>query len=410
MKKFAFSMLTLACASSTPSFAANPIIDGAKFGLDARLRYEMVDQSNTLDTADAVTLRIRPSLQSGTWNGLSGFVEGEATVGVNDHFNSTRNNETSFSTVVDPQSTELNQLYVKYMANPKFDATLGRQRINLDNQRFVGAVAWRQNEQTFDGISLNLKPDAKIGLYYAYINQVNTIFGSRDRKPTFLQAQDGTLDSQIHLAQVKYNYSPLLNAVVYGYFMDFDDLAAWSNKTYGIRLTGKKDAIRYVAEYAQQSDYGDQPISYNANYYNVEIGYTLPKEILPKTELALGYEVLGSDSGKIGFQTPLATKHKFNGWTDIFLATPANGLTDLYITGSTTVFEKAKVSLELHQYESDHSSQDYGKEYGVSVSYPIAAVKGLTGLAKFSSFEAEDVHTASILDTKKLWLQLDYKY
>lgn len=410
MKKFAYSLLTLACASATPSFAATPFVDGAKFGFDARVRYEKVDQSNALESADAATLRVRPSLQSGTWNGLSGFVEGEATIALNDHYNSTRNSETQYSLVPDAQSTEINQVYLKYVLNPKFDATLGRQRINLDNQRFIGSVAWRQNEQTMDGLSLNIKPADKLGLYYAYINQVNTIFGSRDPKPTFVPARDGTQDSKIHLSQIKYNYSPVLNAVLYGYWMDFDDISTWSQKTYGLRLTGKKDAIRYVAEYAQQSDYGDQPISYTADYYNFELGYSLPKTVLPKTEIALGYEVLGTDNGKIGFQTPLATKHKFNGWADLFLTTPANGLNDLYVLVSSTVFEKAKVSVELHQYGSERGSQDYGSEYGVSVAYPISAVKGLSGLAKFSSFHAEDKTPFAVVDTNKLWLQLDYKY
>lgn len=409
MKFFAYSALSLACATAVPSFAATPFVDGAKLGLDARLRYEMVDESNALKSADAFTLRVRPSIQSGTWNGLSGFVEGEATVELNDQFNSTRNGETTYSVVPDPQSTEVNQLYVKYSTSPKFDATLGRQRINLDNQRFVGTVAWRQNEQTYDALTINYKPDAKLGLYYSYIDQVNMIFGSRDRKPTYLVAQDSTQDTEIHLAQVKYNYSPVLNAVAYAYIMDFDDVAAWSNQTYGLRLTGKKDALRYVAEYAKQSDYAKQPISYDADYYNLELGYTLPKTILPKTEIALGYEFLGSDNSK-GFQTPLATKHKFNGWTDIFLNTPANGLTDLYILGSTTVFDKAKIGIELHQYQSDKGTQDYGTEYGVSIAYPITAVKGLSSLAKFSSFHAEDKTPVMVVDTNKLWLQLDYKY
>lgn len=63
--------------------------------------------------------------------------------------------------------------------------------INLDNQRFVGSVAWRQNDQTFDAISLNIKPCKEFSLYYAYIDQVNTIFGSEDVKPKFVAAQDG---------------------------------------------------------------------------------------------------------------------------------------------------------------------------------------------------------------------------
>jgi hypothetical protein len=33
-----------------------------------------------------------------------------------------------------------------------------------------------------------------------------------------------------------------------------------------------------------------------------------------------------SGDGVIGFSTPLATLHKFQGWVDKFLTTPANGI------------------------------------------------------------------------------------
>ena len=269
----------------------------------------------------------------------------------------------------------------------------------------MGSVAWRQNDQTFDAISLNIKPYAKFGLYYAYIDQVNTIFGSEDQKPKFVRAQDGKQDSQIHLIQAKVNYSPLLNSTFYGYLMDFEDLAAWSNQTYGLRLTGKKNNFRYVAEYAKQSEYADQPTNYDADYYALELGYGITDKGSALGEIALGYEVLGSDAGKIAFQTPLATKHKFNGWADLFLTTPVNGLTDLYISSNFNVFGKGKLSTELHQYRSDVKNMDYGQEFSVSYSHALP-VKGLSALAKFSDYQAEEFS----VDTQKLWFQVDYKY
>ena len=135
------------------------------------------------------------------------------------------------------------------------------------------------------------------------------------------------------------------------------------------------------------------------------MGYSIKNKEVALGEIALGYEVLGSDDGKIAFQTPLATKHKFNGWTDLFLATPANGLTDLYVSSSFNVFGKGKLGTELHQYRSDEKNMDYGQEYSVSYSQALP-LKGLSGLAKFSDYQAE----AFGVDTQKLWLQLDYKY
>jgi hypothetical protein len=55
--------------------------------------------------------------------------------------------------VADPEGTEVNQVWVgyeKYDTNVKF----GRQTFTLDNHRFIGNVIWRQNEQTYDAVSL----------------------------------------------------------------------------------------------------------------------------------------------------------------------------------------------------------------------------------------------------------------
>jgi hypothetical protein len=53
----------------------------------------------------------------------------------------------ALATIADPQTLGLNRLQVQY-ATKALTVTLGRQRINLDDQRFVGSVGWRQNEQT----------------------------------------------------------------------------------------------------------------------------------------------------------------------------------------------------------------------------------------------------------------------
>ena len=97
-------------------------------------------------------------------------------------------------------------------------------------------------------------PSQEFGLFYSYIDQVNTIFGSEEPEPNFIQAQASKQESKIHLIQAKWNYTPALNMTAYGYLMDFNDLAAWSNQTYGLRVTGKVKNLRYVAEYAKQSD------------------------------------------------------------------------------------------------------------------------------------------------------------
>lgn len=425
-----------------------------KFTLDGRLRFERVDvdkqiPSDTVKNASAWTARIRPGFQTGVWNGFSGVVEGEATAELNDHFNSIRNGETGYAVVSDPENLELNQLYLKYAYSPKFDLTVGRQRINLDNQRFVGGVAWRQNEQTFDAVSLNLKPTKELGLYYAYIDQVNTIFGTEDIKPKFNNAQIGRVDSNSHLLQLKYAPTPLFNAVAYGYLLDLDKYSVSptalagtnSNKTFGLRVTGADAPFKYALEYARQSDYGSNPLQYSADYYLIEGTMAIPQfKAVPDLDVTAGYEVMGNDSSvsssKVGapkrfaFQTPLGTKHKFDGYSDVFLTTPAYGLIDTYVGTSgkiPTLIGNNKVKFEAtyHWFTSAEGSSQYGQEFDLALSSPINLPKAVpmkgtfSAVTKFSHYMASAnapkdafpiTKNGGNRDTDKLWLQLDYKY
>ena len=415
MKKFALHTTTVAVFLASNAVIASPFIDDAKFNADLRLRYENVDMDNTKIDADAVTARARLGVTSGVFNGLSAGVEGEATAEINDKFNSTRNGQGDYNTVVDPESYELNKLWLKYQFPVDgflkgSDITIGRQAINLDNQRFVGGVAWRQNEQTYDAASLNLKFTPNFALYYAYIDQVNTIFGSEDATPIANNAaQPSEVDSESHLVQLRYIAGEAFNAVAYGYLLDLQDWSAdtLSSQTIGARIHGKIPSLplRYVAEYATQQDYADNQIDYEADYYNVELAYLLPASVV-KGEIATGYEVLGSDEGVRGFQTPLGTKHKFNGWNDLFLNTPADGLADSYLSFKVNPIEKVSLGGEYHYYTTDENSRYLGQEYGLVLSSALP-LKGTSVLTKWSNFESED---ASLVDTRKVWVQMEYKY
>ena len=76
---------------------------------------------------------------------------------LNDNYNDGLNGKTRYPVIADPDNTELNQLYVMYAPSAAIRLTLGRQRINYDNQRFFGASSWRQNEQTFDALDFQHK-------------------------------------------------------------------------------------------------------------------------------------------------------------------------------------------------------------------------------------------------------------
>ena len=147
------------------------------------------------------------------------------------------------------------------------------------------------------------------------------------------------------------------------------------------------------AAYATQSDAGDNANDFSADYYNIEVGTKVSS-----VTLLAGIESLGSDNG-VGFSTPLATLHKFQGFADKFLATPGQGIEDIYVTAKTTVSD-IKLSATYHDLSSDVDSIDYGSEIDLSAAYAVN--KNVSVLVKFSSYNADDYAT----DTDKLWLQV----
>jgi hypothetical protein len=370
---------------------------------DARYRYEHVDQDNALKHANAQTLRTRAGFQSGKWYGLSALIEADNVSRIGDAaYNSTRNGQSEYSVVADPDGSEVNQALLRY-DHTYGSAVVGRQRINLDNQRFVGGVAWRQNEQTYDGALGQLKPLEGLTLSYAYIDNINSIFGP-DNGRFDTPGNPANIEGHSHLLNAQYKLIPELTATAYQYLLGLDNLAgaSQSSKTTGLRLNGAVAGVSYALEYAQQKDYADNPLQLDSDYYLAELGYTLKGVTLKG-----GYEVLGGDKGpgNRAFQTPLATKHAFQGWADIFLATPADGVKDAYV-GATLPLFGGSLQAWYHDFRAEQGSSQYGEEIDVAYGHPIPGVKGLVGLLKYASYDADEF----AVDTDKLWLQLQYSY
>ena len=390
------------------------LFNDGKLILDARYRYEHVDQDNTFDHANAQTLRTRVGFQTGKWYGLSGLIEADNTSRIGDaSYNNTRNGQGTLvagnSVVADPDGSEINQALLRYDF-AQGNLVVGRQRINLDNQRFVGGVAWRQNEQTYDGLLGQLKPIDKLTLTYAYIDNINTIFGPGDNRFDN-RTNPANIEGHSHLLNAQYVVSPALTVTAYNYLLGLDNIANVNNpamlgnlssKTYGTRLNGTLAGVSYALEYARQRDYADNPLELSSEYYLAELGYTLSGVALKG-----GLEILGGDSGpdNRAFQTPLATKHAFQGWADMFLTTPADGIKDSYLSASLPLLGGTLTGM-YHDYRAELGSSHYGDEYNLSYARPIPGVKGLVGLIKAARYDADDLH----VDTDKLWLQMQYSY
>ncbi|MFT5677210.1 MAG: hypothetical protein ACI808_003162 [Paraglaciecola sp.] len=362
---------------------------------DFRLRYENVEQDNAAQDASALTLRTRLGYTTGSFKGFSAVVEmednrivlgqGDYTVGPVGY------NSGIYSVIADPEFTELEQGFIQYKGDG-FSAKLGRQVITMDNHRFVGHVGWRQDRQTFDGLSVQFSPVKDLTVKYAYINQRNRIF-----------AEVADLDAKDHLFNASYLTS-IGTLTGYGYLLEVDNDTDNALDTYGIRFTGSSQAgdtkLLYSAEFASQSSESVSS-NFDADYLMLEAGAVF-KGVTAK----VGYEVLGSDNGAYGFSTPLATLHKFNGWADQFLGTPAQGLVDTSVTlagklaggGWTVVYhdfkaDEASDTIDELGSEIDLSyARKYGKHYSAGVKY--AAYSGASDRK----------------DADKLWLWVGVKF
>jgi hypothetical protein len=389
---------------AAPSMAAGISV---KPLLDTRLRWENVDQDGVAKDANAATLRARigAEFSSGDWRLLA---EGESTAPIIEHYFSGLNGKTQYPLVGDPANFELNRFQLQYKGIKKTTVTVGRQRINIEDQRFVGAAAWRQNEQTFDAARIEYGDPKGLQFDLSYAWSDRTIWGI-DGKGARQQAISG--DNIFATASYP---TPIGKLTGFAFLVDQDETSVQgfrlSSQTYGARFAGsrplsKKAKLTYALSYARQSDYHRNPNDFHADYALAELG----AEIYA-WKVGVGYELLGAANGVAltSFQTPLATLHKFQGWADKFLTTPPNGIQDYYAQAGYGW--KKKLGLDAistqvvyHRFDSDRLSLHYGNEWDALLS----AKKGKwTATAKFADYEAEQFAT----DTRKLWLQLEYVY
>ena len=366
-------------------------IQGGDIDLQLRYRYEYVDQDGKPEDAKASTLRSRITLTSGTVGGFMGLVEADnlSYIG-SDRFNNSENGKTNYPVVADPDYTEINQLFFSYAFDDNNKTTIGRQRINHSGQRFIGGVAWRQNEQTFDAARLQFSPIDKLSIDYSYIWRVNRIFGPNGNNNNF------TGDNHVAIASYQFNAAHSLSG--FAYLLDMNESPALSSSTYGLEYKGgftinDDISLGLNLSYAEQSDYKDSPLNYDAGYYFGE----LSAKLKPVT-IALGHEVLESDKG-ISFKTPLATLHKFQGFADKFLLTPTDGIKDSYLKVATQI-GGVKLLAVYHHFEAENGGMNYGSEIDFVAAYTFS--KNYKLLFKYAAYDADEYAT----DTDKAWLML----
>jgi len=364
--------------------------------VDARLRYESVDQTGFADEARALTLRARLGYETRAWEGFKALVEVEGVTALSDDYNSTTNGQVGYPVVLDPEAAEINRAQVSWTGETA-SVVVGRQRLILGNARFVGNVGFRQNEQTFDAARVAFKLTPTTTATWIYVDRVHRILGE--------DSPQGEWDSDSHLVQVE-TKTPVGQLTGYGYLLDFETAPLQSSATWGARLTGSRPlasgpAVTWDVEYARQAEYGGNPVDFDLDYLALSGGL--------KTETryaSIGFERLDGDGAR-GFGTPLATLHAYQGWADLFLATPAAGLRDLNVKAGITVpvgARKLKLAAAIHDFTDADGALDYGREFDASAS--MALTPALSLELKAARFDGD---LPAFADRTKVWVTLEFK-
>ncbi len=367
-----------------------------QFKFNLRYRFELADVANNVRrTAYANTLRLRLGYLTPEYQGLQAYAEYEGNLAMQDDYFSPKSHwigNPNREVIADPQTSELNQLWVSYKGLPDTEIKAGRQVINIDDQRFIGAVAWRQMEQTFDAGLITNTSIENLTLKVAYIGQAQNIWSQLDTV-------------QLPFVNINYKVKDIANITAYGYWLsDYNEgEAGKSAQTYGIAITGspkltKNIKLHYRAEYGFQANLANNPNSFTLGRYSIMGGASFMGVTLKGA-----VEELGANSSQ-AFQTPFGTNHKFQGWADKFLVTPVNGVRDINATLAAKPLG-IKLAFVYHNFQSVTKSINYGNEYDFLISKKFA--KHYHILVKYAYYDADKANGLAAFnkDTHKFWLQ-----
>lgn len=363
--------------------------------LNLRLRSETVDQNGLADRAEALTLRGRLGLRTGMAWDTSLRAEADLMTPLVDRYNSTINRLTRYPVIADPENYALDRLQLANTSLPGTTLIVGRQRINLDDERFVGSVDFRQNEQTFDAVRVINRSIPRLTVDLTWLDRVNRIFTRR--------SPVGRFTGNSYIADVSYE-TPLGRIAAFGYLLSLNQAHADSTRSVGVRLAGHRPlgglVLDYSGSYADQRPYADNTLHFHDHYYAGEVTATYAR-----LTAGVGVEALGGDGVK-GFSTPLATLHKYNGWADEFLTTPVNGLQDRYATATWSFdrlwpLDTLSATATHHDFRSDRLDIPYGTEEDVMLR---GKWRRFTGMLAFADYSPDRLAVSA----RKLWAEVDY--
>lgn len=370
--------------------------DGTPY-IDLRYRDSTLHQANMANTGHAHTLRLQLGYLWAFAPGFAAYAEGTTVHPLfGRQYNDTTGRRTPYPAEPDPRSTEVSSAWVGY-ANDAFGIRAGRQYLNLDDRRFFSSNPWRQNPQSFDGVTGYIRPTPTTTIGWGWIGQVNRTVGADfpdiDQRRWKL---DGKL---LHVTQAL----PLGSLTGYAYFMKNLTQAADSVRTEGARWVGSAPAgqtkLSWTAEAARQYDYANNPARFSLPYHLYELDYGLPA-----ISARAGEELLGGN-GRNAFNIAYGAGHSFDGWVGVF-SIPPHGLRDRYVgIHGQLPWQRLGWQVTQHDFQpASGSGARYGYETDVGLLASISPHLGLE--LQYGDYRADGF----TVNQRKLWLLVEYRY
>ena len=374
-----------------------------------KIRMRTAAANGNPENARAVSTLVRLGLKT-SWNE---FLSSEVEL---DHvfsgWKSAHSNGETFNehpVIPDVDGTEINQWLIS-LSNNHSTISLGRKRIELDDQLFIGSNGFWQNDQTFDNLTVTSRFFSATQFQYSLITNANRIFGNNSKSSDIINNRPrpanflGDQKQQTHLFHINvrdWDYQELSS---FYYDMDIEDVPEDSNQTFGMRYRFEKrfGALKpmLITSFAFQR----RPFFQNTEwipYYLIDanVGYR-------HWTLATRIEKLGSNNSQ-NFITPLGSHHDFQGWAGV-INRHELGIIDRSIR---LLWRRSpfKVDLRYHWFDTDEGSQSLGTEFDFDVAYKINRHQKLS--VRYGDFNTSQSSAAERLPgLSRLYLNYSYDF
>jgi len=318
---------------------------------------------------------------------------------------------------------------------------LGRQEINLGNQRLIGAVGWSQAGRSFDGILLgyNAGDYGFAGFFYGKLNDNITRFDAW----VMPDNENDSDDIDLYIATWQGKFKP------FGFSGTYEITDIYANprnnmniNTIYARITPVFDTdfakIKVNLEGAAQTGEDANGLDYGGYFFSVGAGATFDS-VAWSPDLFIGYDFYsGDDDPNDGdldaFWSVFPTAHKWLGhadlvWLDnrfylfngVFPQQGDPGITDLYLKLGVKPMDRVAAHVDFHYFRSDQdvvgpngeTDDNVGWEVDFAVKYKYS--KNLCLTFGWDHFEPDDAFLyASGLESDDpedhLWFQADLKF